>query len=93
MAATELLASGNTEADATEITLTPGTPVTLTIHFTGKARGIAYKIFHKNAAGSAYQHVFTLTPRNQAEMGTLSGSGVYKPVRQQCANASSLERD
>jgi len=93
MAATELLASGTTRAAATEVTLTAGTPVTLTIHFTGSSQGVAYEIAHKNAAGTAYQHLYTLTPDNQLEKGTLCGSGVYRATRVQSANASSLERD
>jgi hypothetical protein len=93
MAATEILASGTTRAAATEIALTAGTPVTLTIHFTGSSQGVAYEIAHKNAAGNAYQNMFTLTPDNQWACGTLRGSGTYRATRVQSANASSLERD
>lgn len=93
MAATELLASGTTQANATEVTLTAGTPVTVTIHYTGRSDGVAYAVYHKNAAGSAYQFLFTLTPANNVEKGTFSGSGTYRFTRQASANASSLEMD
>lgn len=92
MASTELLASGTTKANATEVALTAGTPVTLTIHYTGSSQGIAYLIQHKSAAG-AYMPLYTLTPDNQLQMGTLCGSGTYLATRMQGPNASSLERD
>ncbi len=88
---TELIASGTTYAASSDVTVVAGTPASFFIHFTGSAGGVAYHLQHKNAA-AGYQTIFTYTPDNINEYGTIIGAGVYRFTREPGANASSLEQ-
>lgn len=87
----ELIASGTGYAASADVTVTAGTPVSFFIHFTGQSKEIAYQLQHKTAAAT-YQTIFTLTPENINEFGTISGAGVFRLTRNPGANASSLEQ-
>jgi hypothetical protein len=89
---TELIASGTSYAASSDVTVTAGTPVSFFIHTgTGSAAGVSYQLQHKNAAGG-YQTIFTLTPANINEFGTIGGAGVFRILRDASAQASSFEQ-
>jgi hypothetical protein len=90
--ASELIASGTSYAASADIVVTAGTPVTLSIYYTGNDSDIAYDLQQKSSAG-VYQSRIRLHPGNIVKEGTLCGSGTYRVLRVPGANASSFEKD